>query len=856
MIHEDLYKDDLTENNYGEIFTPSFTSMSGGYFAQYAIGYVLDENCPHQLRPTKAHNAYAPENVGNTTWETIQAAAYDVFIVGNNSGTSTYPQFHNQLSALVNYTGNEKSVLGIGSTIPQLLNRYKPKNTSIPYEVSIRVHFTGRVSATTYIGYGSALSAETPANFTLRIDDFIDTMNGNSSVNTTFEHLGKTYSLYDFVNNRYIFRDDGDDMIGFYYLSYEISGYTRPVTDDGANSSYDNSQPAIGYPLSQEVSGERGAITGYITFGSCPVTGIKNYSSTWLPAMRIKPQSETRLPRPDSNNVNVRQLGYYQQGEGVSYQFDEYVAGDFAGILTRELIMGSRANQLMYKPSAEILRQYYSSIGDNQESLVIYGTSDIGAVASVVSLADIFKHMALFPIWKGKNATESLPQENENWWYSVIINNEFTGRIIQGNSPEFEKSVPPWVKQNNTDGNDYNPNTDRPSGGDDSQKDPDSDKEVSPNKVEGVNMPLQLNRTLGSGLGFITMYNITPEQLQTLGRVLWSSCADYAYSEVDPETGAIVQNFFIQLGEEVTGTFDTSAILNYFISLRQFPFSVGTLPISQNFGSEIFIGNGKVGIPISSGVRVLSSSIGYLQAGSCNIKPVTPYNDFRDYYNTTVTLYLPYCGTVELNPAEVINQTLSCYYTIDFYSGECTAFICVDTTPSYIIAVSSGIIGFDIPLSASAEAQLQGRHIIDGANNMMAVFSGVNGLIDLAGGIASENPMLLYKGVESLATSGANAMRLDAERRMRSGVSAPFMSGGAGASSLYAPDSVYAIIRRGTYKRPSNYPHTVAYPTTRSGKLSSFSGYTICINPDVTGIGCTEDERVMIKSFLSSGVIV
>lgn len=398
----------------------------------------------------------------------------------------------------------------------------------------------------------------------------------------------------------------------------------------------------------------------------------------------------------------------------------------------------------------------------------------------------------------------------------------------------------------------YNPVN--PEGG---GSDPDDDKTVKPNRVEGTSMILQTGRTLGSGLGFITMYNLDYSQIQTLGNLLWGSIADYDPSSVDPQTGNIVHNFYVQLGQEVTGTFDTSAILDYFVSLKQYPFSVGTLPITTAFGSDVYIGNGKVGIPIGSGVRILNSSIGLLQAGSCVIAPVTPYNDFKDYYNTTVTVYLPYCGSVELNPTEVINQTISCVYAIDFYTGECTAYLSIEGNPSYIIAVANGVIGVDIPLSSTADAQLKARHMIDTMANARLIQSGIGTVISsgaqmLAGNYAG-GTLSAINGIGSLAEQGSY---INAERYSRSGVASGYLSGGSGGASFFAPDSVYAIIRRGTYKRPDNYPHTIGYPLTKSGLLNTFSGFTVCANPDVSSLNCTMEEKNMIKNYLSNGVIV
>lgn len=386
-----------------------------------------------------------------------------------------------------------------------------------------------------------------------------------------------------------------------------------------------------------------------------------------------------------------------------------------------------------------------------------------------------------------------------------------------------------------------------PSGG--GSSDPGSDTDVAPGKTEGVDMLPQSSRTLGTGLGFITMYNITSDQLQTLGSILWRDIADYSYGHLDPETNTIVYNFLVQLSQDVTGTFDTSAILNYFVSLRQYPFSVGTLPISSNFGTSVYIGNGKVGIPISTGVRVLTSSIGTLSAGTCLVKPVTPYNDFRDYYNTTVTVFLPYCGSVELNPTEVINQKLSCMYAIDFYTGECTAYLTLMSNPSYIVGVANGLIGVDIPLTASAEAQIQARHIMDSAASTKMFTTAVTA----AAGAVQGDMMSLVRGASDLSMQQAE---LNATQRSRSGVAAPYISGGSGGAAFFAPDSAFVIIRRGTYKRPDNYGSTVAYPSTHSARLNTFSGFTVCQNVEMTGVTATAVEKAQIQDLLQSGVYI
>lgn len=390
-----------------------------------------------------------------------------------------------------------------------------------------------------------------------------------------------------------------------------------------------------------------------------------------------------------------------------------------------------------------------------------------------------------------------------------------------------------------------------------SDEDPDSDTQVHPALVEGVEFTLQKNRRLASATNFITLYNITPEQLEVLGGVLWNSIASYDPS--NPSNSALY-NFYVQLGNDVTGTFDTSAILNYFISLRVYPFSVGTLPnLTTASGNELFIGNGRVGIPIQSTIRILTSTIGLLDAGDVLAQPITPYNDFRDYYNSTVTAFLPYCGTVELNPTEVLNKTLHCYYAIDFYTGECTAYITVEDTIEYIVGVSNGVIGVQIPLSASSQTQLNARHTMDYATNARLLSSTLFNIGGLINPIKEADYGAMFGeggAFHNIANNLISVFETEALRQSRSGVSAPYLSGGNNGTSFFMPDSAYLQIRRGTYTRPKNYGHTVSYPNTTSGKLHSYSGFTICNNVDVSGLNCTAEEQNEIKRLLESGIYI
>lgn len=440
----------------------------------------------------------------------------------------------------------------------------------------------------------------------------------------------------------------------------------------------------------------------------------------------------------------------------------------------------------------------------------------------------------------------------------VSEDNEFLGELITGDISDdtFKAQLREWqYSENGVSVNDFDPESDIPVyPNPDNPDDPDSDTTVNPARSEGVNMNALTSRVFPSANGFITMYNVSFSQLETFGRVLWKSVADY-----QPAQDSSLDNFYVNLGTEVTGTFDTSAILNYIVSLRQYPFSVGTMSISQQASdTNIYIGNGKVGIPISTNPRKLTSSIGYIDCGSVYVAPVTPYNDYRDYYNTVVTLFLPYCGTVELNATEVMNTTLSCIYAIDFYTGECVAFVTVDNSfNQYLITIATGTIGVMIPITSTNSSQIQARKNIDDLATIRMIQSTLGNFANFAkqtfSGDYAQSALTALNTIGGLAGS---SLELESNKMTRSGVLAPYLSGGSGACAFAQPDSVYLQIRRGTYKRPSNYPSTIGYPNTVSGRLGDFSGFTICENPKLTGLTCNDEEKFMISQALQSGVYV
>lgn len=367
--------------------------------------------------------------------------------------------------------------------------------------------------------------------------------------------------------------------------------------------------------------------------------------------------------------------------------------------------------------------------------------------------------------------------------------------------------------------------------------------------------------TISSPTSFITLYVLSAAQLSSFGNEMWGGLA--GSNVVD-----IAKNFWGILSD--TGTCDLSSALQLITSCMVFPFSIASTGINMLTGvTGIKIGTGHTTFISTENLFKLNSIVGCLDCGTCAVNPTVDYGkDFRNYYNCTVTAYLPFCGSVELNPTEVMFKTLSCKYLIDFTSGECTGVLINDF--GNIVGSRQGQIGFPITLTASNARRIAGNIIdqgltlgqsiigsaIAGARNMSTMNSAIEKAQSTQETIAAKESGIVG-AVEIGASMGVGVGKFANNLANGTGLGAPTVSGGGGAASALLVKQPFVQIRRSKYEIPGNFPTSVGYRSTKSGTLSEFAPYVECINVDVSGIeGAEESEKSLIKQLLESGVYI
>ena len=241
------------------------------------------------------------------------------------------------------------------------------------------------------------------------------------------------------------------------------------------------------------------------------------------------------------------------------------------------------------------------------------------------------------------------------------------------------------------------------------------------------------------------------------------------------------------------------------------------------------------------------------------------FDDFRDFKPyTAISIYIPFCGTVELDAANYYNRTINVKLMIDMSTGSCTGLVFAN---DLLIDTISGQCGVKIPLAAfnmgdyqnaiiNAQYQLKQAErqkdtaligIYAGAIIAGATASSGIGLLAGAAGIAYGK----YK--YDAAVDKINNIEYNIEHMQPKQTN---ISTGSPTNSLGMEyDARLIITRPTTLDTDINiYGHTVGYMTNKQGILSDFSGFTQCSNVDLSGIPMTSSELASIHEALKSGV--
>lgn len=304
-------------------------------------------------------------------------------------------------------------------------------------------------------------------------------------------------------------------------------------------------------------------------------------------------------------------------------------------------------------------------------------------------------------------------------------------------------------------------------------------------------------------------------------------------------------------------TFLTNNPIDAIVSLQY-------LPISENMGNgstTIKLGNYDTKIDATFAKTSL-----LFDCGTYEIFP--RFGDNWIDRETKITLYLPFCGVVDLDPETYMGRSVNVEYGIDLTTGACSAYVSFsdDRGKRVITDVANGVCAIDLPVTGLQQQtlnsqlfnasentkQLKVNNAFKGFKSIMGAASNLNGSPDAAINSLLGSAADIYNIFQSEKIADYNLQHTMIPTKMI-GTS----SGLTGSMCELYPTIIFSrpvANNTSDWSNFSEYAHSVGYACCISGQLSDFSGYTEISSIDLTGFEATATEKNMIRAALAGGV--
>ena len=397
-----------------------------------------------------------------------------------------------------------------------------------------------------------------------------------------------------------------------------------------------------------------------------------------------------------------------------------------------------------------------------------------------------------------------------------------------------------------------------PDGYDTTPDKPDPEYPELPGETENGGDDMERNDITGVGgsFGFLTQYALRAADIENLGQKLWNG---FKSNPADPDYPNDVTKYLLNFVYSVnpdTGSVNMADIMEFFISLKMYPFPLGNVHTLRSSGHNLYVGSGTKPIIMNNIIYTMDSYVGKLDCGTLTI-PFW-FGDYRDY-ELEIALYLPYCGTVQLNPGDVLGGVMHCEYVIDFCTGSCTAFVDCTTWDNHKITVATltGQIGADVPMSATNAGRVASRVLNDRikvAENILtplkAATTGVGAI--MAGNFAGA----FRQGFDVFISPMLNEQKQLAGMGERGAISAPVLGGGGGFSAFASLPAVFCQVRSPFFTDADNYADSVGLPSSETVIIGNCTGFCAFHNVDMSSLNADADAVNEIRRLLESGVFI
>lgn len=203
------------------------------------------------------------------------------------------------------------------------------------------------------------------------------------------------------------------------------------------------------------------------------------------------------------------------------------------------------------------------------------------------------------------------------------------------------------------------------------------------------------------------------------------------------------------------------------------------------------------------------------------------YNNFLDYSPyTSVTLYLPFVGVVEVDTNRVVGKSVLVKCSVDFVHGSLVYYLY--DYKHCLLGQYAGTCSIDSPITGNNAAQVTSAYIMSGGSTAFNLMSG-----NLIGATMS-------------AISGANVMH---HYDTKGSFNSACMSGASG--------NVVLMVNYPMYQNLKKFNSTKGRKCNLSKKISDLKGFTV-FNDSIKldDVSLTKNEVEKLKELMISGVYI
>ena len=309
-------------------------------------------------------------------------------------------------------------------------------------------------------------------------------------------------------------------------------------------------------------------------------------------------------------------------------------------------------------------------------------------------------------------------------------------------------------------------------------------------------------------IGMISMWKINIAQLKQLGEQLWSS------------------NFFDTIVKSFQAPMDAIVSLNLVPAINK---------VYTRGSASIHLGNYDTGITAPK----TESQFFQVDMGKYTFNEYwASALDYNPY--TSIQLYLPYIGMVDLSPDDVMRKTIHVVYVCDALTGQVCVYVYVSTeTGETVLYTYTGNLAINIPITGANYGEVY-KAAIQGTTGLLAgigasvATGGVGGAIGLGSTIASTTSDLVSGN--KMQYQHASSMNMTA--------------------GYLGVQFCYVIITRPIQSLADDYNVFEGYPSNVTSRLKDLSGYTIVESVHLENMTATDEEKAEIESLLKAGVIL